>query len=199
VRTRKTALQRLDLAALAAEAAEMRAAIAARLAEALPRRPINWSTAIDLGYVGQGYQVPVPVPEELATLAVPALLERFGAAYRAKYGYFYDDVPVEVVNLRVTGAVAEPAELLRPLPAPSGPPDAAVARRGERQAWSARGSCFRPFAVYDRARLAPGARFGGPALIEEDSATTVVDADAEVVVDAYGSLVVALPDPEDPP
>jgi N-methylhydantoinase A len=53
--------------------------------------------------------------------------------------------------------------------------------------------------VYERARLAPGARFGGPALVEEASATTVIDAGAEVLVDAYGSLAVTLPDAEDRP
>jgi N-methylhydantoinase A/oxoprolinase/acetone carboxylase beta subunit len=36
-------------------------------------------------------------------------------------------------------------------------------------------------------------RFAGPALIEEDSATTVVDAGARVAVDRYGSLDIARP------
>jgi N-methylhydantoinase A len=51
--------------------------------------------------------------------------------------------------------------------------------------------------VYDRGRLPPGARFTGPALVEEDDATTVVDDGAQVVVDDYGSLVVTLPDAEE--
>jgi hypothetical protein len=34
--------------------------------------------------------------------------------------------------------------------------------------------------------------FAGPCLIEEDAATTVVDAGARVVVDPYGSLDISL-------
>jgi hypothetical protein len=34
--------------------------------------------------------------------------------------------------------------------------------------------------------------FEGPCLIEEDAATTVVDAGARVVVDCYGSLDISL-------
>ena len=34
--------------------------------------------------------------------------------------------------------------------------------------------------------------FEGPCLIEEESATTVVDADARVTIDRYGSLDIAL-------
>jgi N-methylhydantoinase A len=198
VRTRKAALDRLDFAALAEEAAQMRATIAARLAEVQLGRAVSWSVALDLGYVGQGYQVPVPVSDELATLTVPALLERFAAIYRVKYGYYYDDVPVEMVNLRIAGEVAEMAELLMPLPRRDGPADALAARRGERGAWSARAARFLPFTAYDRDGLAPGARFDGPALVEEESATTVVDVGARVVVDGYGTLVITLPDAEAP-
>ena len=50
---------------------------------------------------------------------------------------------------------------------------------------------FRPFAVYDRERLAPGMRFTGPALVEEASATSVIDVDADV--DAIGRVSLAIP------
>ena len=37
-------------------------------------------------------------------------------------------------------------------------------------------------------------RFTGPALIEEASATTVVDADADIMIDRFGSIAITLPE-----
>jgi N-methylhydantoinase A len=48
------------------------------------------------------------------------------------------------------------------------------------------------FAIYDRATLLPGAKFAGPAIVEEPSATSVIDVGGIVDVDAYGSLVVTV-------
>src|SRR4029079_3933980 len=43
--------------------------------------------------------------------------------------------------------------------------------------------------VYDRYRLIPGARFDGPAIIEERESTTVIGPGARVVVDARLTLI----------
>ena len=119
--------------------------------------------------------------------------DAFAALYREKYGYFYDDVPAEIVNLRVVGELVGGELALEPLP-----PGPSAAAAGARPAWSAREQRMRPFAVYDRGGLHPGAAFAGPAIVEEPSATTIIDEGAAVEVDAYGSLVVTV-DPEDAP
>jgi N-methylhydantoinase A len=193
VRTRKMPLARIDFADVAREIADISQTIAARLAEVQPGSAPLFDVALDVGYIGQGYQVAVPVPTDgLSTLTPAAVLARFADVYRAKYGYFYDDVPAELVNLRVSGRVPDAAQVIAPLPALKG--TAADAARGEREAWSPRERRFRPFAVYDRERLGPGMRFTGPALAEEASATSVIDVDAEVLVDRFGSLDITLPE-----
>ena len=192
-RTRKTGLDRVDFAALADEVGAMRAEIAAKLAEVEPGAAPAFTVALGLGYVGQSYQVPVPVPEgSVARLTRPALLADFAAAYRARYGHFYDDVPVELVTVHVAGSVGGGIALTR---LAAGKPAPAMARRS-REAYSRRERRFMSFAVYDRDSLGNGASFAGPALVEEDSATTVIDAGATVTVDAYGSLDIALPETE---
>jgi N-methylhydantoinase A len=45
-----------------------------------------------------------------------------------------------------------------------------------------------PHAVYDRYRLFPGARFRGPAVVEEKESTVVVGAGARCSIDEYGFL-----------
>jgi len=92
------------------------------------------------------------------------------------------------VNVHVTGVAGADGHALPEVVANGA--DAAAALRDTRAAYSA---VQRRFAVYQRDRLLPGMGFAGPALIEEDSATTVVDAGAHVTVDRYGSLDIARP------
>ncbi|MBV9860218.1 MAG: hydantoinase/oxoprolinase family protein [Alphaproteobacteria bacterium] len=191
-RTRKQPLAQFDPEAARAEIAEMQESIAQRLAEAAPGMPPSFAVTLEIGYIGQGYQVPVPVaPDRLASINAASLLAGFAEIYRAKYGYYYDDVPAELVNILVAGQAGEAPEIIAPLPDMGA---VALAPRGHRRAWSARRGALTDFAVYDRDLLRPGMAFAGPALIEESSATTVADCDSEVSVDRFGSLVITAPE-----
>ena len=185
-RTWKVSLKDADFRALADQVVAIRQEIAMRLAEVETGAP-SFEVTLGLGYVGQSYHVPVAIDvARLTTLTSDQLLADFAAAYRAKYGHYYDDVPVELVNVHVTGVAGADRH---PLPTikPDGV-DADAAQRATREAYSAVHHDFATFAVYQRDLLRPGMTFNGPALIEEDSATTVIDAGARVTVDRYGSL-----------
>lgn len=146
---------------------------------------------LEVGYIGQGYQVPVPVSDQqLAALTPASLRADFAEVYRAKYGYYYDDVPVELVNILVAGQAGDMPAIISALPESAG----TATPRGARPAWSPRRRERIKFAVYDRNALAPGMSFPGPALIEGASATTVVDCDASVRIDRYGSIEITLPE-----
>jgi N-methylhydantoinase A len=189
-RTWKVPLKTADFSALADEVAAIRREIAARLAEVETRAP-TFELTLGLGYVGQSYHVPVAIDvARLRTLTSEELLADFAAAYRARYGHYYDDVPVELVNVHVTG-VAGAANYA--LPEVAADADAVAVLGGTRQAYSAVQRDFASFAVYQRELLRPGMMFDGPALIEEDAATTVVDAGARVSVDRYASLEITRP------
>jgi N-methylhydantoinase A len=147
--------------------------------------------AFGLGYTGQSYHVPVPVAaDRIAELTRDELLQGFAAVYRAKYGYFYDDVPVELVSVHVTGIGGDKDPVLPQ--APERDSDAEAVIFGERSAWSARKRAFLPFTIYRREDLAPGMRFAGPCLVEEDTATTVIDVGGRVGVDRFGSLDISV-------
>ena len=186
VRTHKAPLQDLDEAATGALIEEMADSIASLLARLDSEGELRFQRGVDVGYIGQSYQVTVPVD---GAVDRDAIWQSFATLYREKYGYFYDDVPAEVVNLRVLGELVGGEIGLEPLP--PGPAGAAAAV-GVRPAWSARERSMRPFSVFDRDRLLPGAAFEGPAIVEEASATTIVDEGATVEVDAWGSLVIAV-------
>jgi N-methylhydantoinase A len=189
-RTRKIALTALCFVELARDVEAMRVEIAARLAEA-DGTPPRFDVALGLGYVGQSYHVPVSIaPDGIEKLTAKELLQSFAQTYRAKYGYYYDDVPVELVNVHVTGTAGGDVTALAELPTSTA--DASSAVRGERSAYSASRRRFVQFKVYNRALLRRGMAFNGPCLVEEDAATTVVDVGARVVVDRYGSLDISI-------
>ena len=171
---------------------EMAESIASLLGRLDSEGELRFARGVDVGYIGQSYQVTVPLD---GAVDRDVVWQRFAALYREKYGYFYDDVPAEIVNLRVLGELVGGELELEPLPVER---EAAVVAAGTRPAWSARERGMRSFSVFDRERLRPGMAFEGPAIVEEASATTIVDEGATVEVDAYGSLVIAV-DVEDAP
>ena len=191
VRTHKVPLRELDEASTGALLDEMANRVASLLERLDAEGELRFRRGIDVGYVGQSYQVTVPLD---GAVDRDAIWRRFAALYREKYGYFYDDVPAEIVNLRVLGELVGGELGLEPLRRGAAAPVAS----GSRPAWSARERRMRPFDVYDREGLRPGAAFAGPAIVEEASATAIIDEGATVEVDEYGSLVIAV-DVEDAP
>jgi N-methylhydantoinase A/oxoprolinase/acetone carboxylase beta subunit len=191
IRTHKVPLDRIDPVAMEGHFREMEADIGRSLAEVEPDAPVEFSRAVDVCYIGQGYTVTVPL-EGLEPAAVNGheLWRRFARVYREKYGYFYEDVPAEVVSLRTAGRVTGHQFALVPLGGRGSTPEAAC--KGERSAYSPASHALIPHAVYDRARLRPGMRLAGPAIVEEPESTTVVGRDGALEVDGYGTLVITL-------
>ena len=99
---------------------------------------------------------------------------------------------MEFINFRIRASLPERLLQLPKIdPADKGISlDDAV--KGQRQAYSGIIRDFIPYTVYDRYKLFPGARFQGPAIIEERESTVIVGEDASVSVDEYGFLWIEL-------
>jgi N-methylhydantoinase A len=190
VRSWAVQLDRLDWARANALLDEMEAEGQALLAASgAPAMAISHRREADMRYVGQGHEVRVPLP---AGALGPAGAEAIAAAFAQVYQELYDrpgpPVALEVLNWRVVSSGPKP-ELRLKAPA-GGTGDAAAARKGERPAYApeARGYVATP--VYDRYRLAPGAAFAGPAIVEERESTVIVGPGARCRVDEQLNLVV---------
>ncbi|WP_324278552.1 hypothetical protein [Blastococcus brunescens] len=152
----------------------------------------------DLRYVGQAFEVRVPVTEgELDREAAEAVAQAFHAAHRQLYGYDFAADPrqaVEWVNLRVSGIGPIRRPDLVELEAGDGGTDRAVtgSRRvffdAEHTAPSSGGGWV-DTPTYDRPALAPGDVVSGPAIIEEFGSTVPVHPGFAATVDAYGNLL----------
>jgi N-methylhydantoinase A len=62
--------------------------------------------------------------------------------------------------------------------------------KGERSLFDIDAGKFVPTRVYDRSQLMAGDRIGGPAVIDQFDATTVVPAGQTATVDASATLVI---------
>ena len=77
-------------------------------------------------------------------------------------------------------------------PVGHGNPDASSARKATREIYSREWGQTETWPIYDRALLLAGNRIGGPAIVEEPSATTVLERGDRLEVDALGNLVIEL-------
>lgn len=146
--------------------------------------------SIDLRYLGQRYEVNVPLPARaLAPRDLDPLRAAFHRAYREQYGREIRDVPVEVVTFRVN--VSSPPH--RDGVPRWGRPPAGVALKERRPVYFPGLGWARSCPVYDRYALRPGTVLRGPAVVEEREATTVVPPSGHLKVDGVLNLVITLP------
>jgi len=125
----------------------------------------------DMRYHRQGYEIPVSIePVDVRANGLGGLEERFNALHEQLYGFRMHDTQAEIVNLRAVGAGSVPKPEL-----PTGEPGAAEASGAviEEHAITFRGESVAT-RIYDRAKLAPGMSFEGPAIVTEFDSTTVV-------------------------
>jgi N-methylhydantoinase A/oxoprolinase/acetone carboxylase beta subunit len=171
--------------------AEMVARGTAVVREAGATGTIALARTADMRYVGQGYELSVPIPDGPVDAGTPAALRgAFDRVYAHRYGYSDPAAAVELVTVSVTVTGAGP-EVRLPEHRPA-TRDAAEARRPDRPAYFPEAPGYLPCAVYDRSRLPVGACIAGPAIVEEPESTTVLPPGARAEVDRWANLLVDL-------
>ena len=151
--------------------------------EGVPAREVRVAYAADMRYVGQAYELEVPLAAPVRSERVLEIVAAFHAVHERVYGYARAQQPVEFVNFRAVHTY--------PLPTPTVAPAARVrgtldnARTGRRRAYF---GAYVPTAIYERARLPLGARLAGPAIVEQDDTTTVIPPGCEALVDESANL-----------
>lgn len=157
------------------------------MAAGVPAGAVGFRYGIDARYVGQGNEITVWV-DEGATWTVPMddVQEAFEEEYRRIYGLAIPDVGIEAVTWRLSASAeldeVEPSQVTGAAPA-SG-------RSGRsRPVVFDRGTSPVETPVHQRDDLVPGARFDGPAVVEERETTSVIRPGWSVEVAGDGSLV----------
>ncbi|WBB75846.1 hydantoinase/oxoprolinase family protein [Micromonospora sp. WMMD1128] len=161
-------------------------AVASLGAQGVPAGEAVLERQFELRYLGQEHSLMVTVGRELDRDAVRAA---FDETHRTRYGHTMGN-PLQILNLRVRGIGRTDRPELPTRPRGDGDPSQALLTH--RDAYDFGRHAVVPFAVYDRAGLEPGDTFGGPALIDEGTSTTVVPSGQRVTVDDHGYLLVTL-------
>ena len=138
---------------------------------------------LDMRYQGQAYNLSVPLvgrPVDAAVLA--AAVESFEELHRSLYSYTPAVAGIEIVTLRAeaVGDVGAAAWEDR------GGDRASGEESGRREIYQ-RGE-WRPLTVLSRGSLAPGAAVAGPAVVEQEDTTTVVNEGWTATVHGSGAL-----------
>ncbi|UTR11996.1 hydantoinase/oxoprolinase family protein [Evansella sp. LMS18] len=142
----------------------------------------------DLRYLGQEHTVKVPVPAgEITEESMKHVIEKFHETHEQLYTFKLEGAPTEIVNLHLTafGTVQKPE--LAKLPATEGTAEDALKEVRsvlyEEDGWV-------DTKVYDRTKLGAEVTIEGPAIVEEQSNSTVLYPGQQLTVDSYGNLII---------
>ena len=143
---------------------------------------------LEMRYVGQGFEVEVKLTEPLAQCSIDDLRKKFEAEYVRLYGRVPGDLPIEIINCRVSlSGLPQKIEICPPLGDTNG-----NALKGERKAYFAESGGFATVCVYSRDRLAANQVIVGPAIIEEPECTIIVPPGQECRADRFGNLIMGI-------
>jgi len=173
-----------DLRAVNDCLADLDAAGRARMREeGTPAHEVRVAYAADMRYVGQAYELEVPIEVPLTRERVAEIVAAFHATHERIYGYARPQQLAEFVNFRAVHTYPLPRPVMKPTARASG--TLADARIGERRAYF---GGYVPTALYERSRLPLGVRLAGPAIVEQDDTTTVIPPGVSGLVDDAGNL-----------
>jgi N-methylhydantoinase A len=185
VRGRLMRLGSFDPKAANALFAEMRAEAEEIVRRGEPTARLDEKRSAFMRYRGQGHEIAVELPVRDFTAKDTAEITRlFEEAYGRLYSRPIPGVEIEILSWVLSlsapseGELATAADLKAAKPEP-------VARR---QVFDPDSGAFIETSVYDRHRLAPGARITGPAIVVEADTTTVISVTFDAAIDRFGYI-----------
>jgi N-methylhydantoinase A len=142
----------------------------------------------DVRYVGQAYEVNVPLPDGPITAAsIKKMADAFHAEHQKLYAHFHPNKPLEFVSGRLTAVGSMSAPPIR-RHEPSG---AKVEPKGTHPIYFEETGSYVQAPIFDRGVLSPGARLDGPAVVVQLDTTTIVHPGQTVTVDDHANLLIA--------
>tara|TARA_Y100001934_G_scaffold247571_1_gene307477 strand:+ start:385 stop:2424 length:2040 start_codon:yes stop_codon:yes gene_type:complete len=146
----------------------------------------RFETFVDMRYVGQSFELSVPVIDADA-LDIDALTDAFHVAHEALNGYASADHATEAMTLRLTARIPN-GNATRIVAATAQAP-VSSAGTASRNVWFEH-TGFVETPVRARSSIQTGAQLSGPALITQMDATTLVPPDFNATADTFGNLVI---------
>jgi len=153
--------------------------------EGYDKEEVSFNAIADLRYVGQAYELAVPLESLCVEEALPQAIRQFHGIHKTRYGHSSPDQPLELVNVHVLGLRAFRKPLMARIGWGEG--NGRQALIGSRPIRL--GGSRVPFNVYQRDALGSGDTLQGPAVIVEYDSTTLVWQGERGCVDEFGNIV----------
>jgi N-methylhydantoinase A len=169
---------------LEAMEAEIRKAL---VDDGIPDSAIRVAFSMDMRYVAQEYTLTVPIDGDAfpgTETFAKAAADRFDQAHDSRFGHANPGAPIEIVTLRAAAF----GEMGRPEPVPMETPADLSYPSEPRKIVFGKAEYDTP--VIRRDVLKPGMVIEGPAVILEQTATTVLPPNTTTTVEPFGSLIV---------
>jgi N-methylhydantoinase A len=145
---------------------------------------------MDLRYLGQEHTLSVTVPSNFTEADKATASRAFDDLHYSVYGHNAPEEPKVMVSLKAIGIGRVKKPVLQAIPK-GGPEPAADAQTGRRRAYRGNGR-YEEFSIFRRGKLLAGNVIHGPAVVEEATATTVIESNQTCTVDQYGNLIITL-------
>lgn len=137
----------------------------------------------DFRYKGQQHTIKVQLPVHLGKNNLKEIIELFHRAHKQEYTFRIDTNPVEIVNAHVVGLQENKEYSLKKWNSTGN-----GKAKSEREVYLD-GRHVR-FPVYERSNLLSGMSIDGPAIIEEETATSIMLKGQVGKVDSFGNILV---------
>src|SRR5215212_2058183 len=186
IKTLHQPLSRVTVADLARDCAELGERARAWLERDAPPVPSSATVfSADLRYIGQAFQIELPIDQAwLEGDDLSAMTEAFHTLHFRLYAHADPTAGVELIDLRATITGETPKPRLREPARGSGPatPHAHRPIHYGRKRYQA--------AIYHRRDLLAGQHLDGPAVVEQDDATTLIPDGFRGTVDNLNNIVI---------
>jgi N-methylhydantoinase A len=150
----------------------------------------SFSLDIDVRFVGQNYELSVPVQwEELTSDGVQHIISRFHKIHEKNYGYSDKEGKIEFVNYRVTAFGELPKAPLVKANQEDNRLVEAVSHRDVYFSETIKPGYYKT-GIYNRSDLNAGNRIQGPAIIEQMDTTILILPSQSAVIDPYQNLII---------
>lgn len=147
--------------------------------EGLEDDHINIRCSADMRYLGQSFQLEVPITEDVSLQEMEAA---FNECYQNIYGYNRLDKPIELVYLRVVAV----GVVDKPLPSAERGSSSTASNCEKRDIYF--DGSFHSCNIYQRSELKIGEKINGPMVIQEYGSTNVISPGWQASADEFGNL-----------
>lgn len=166
-----------------------RDALGKLLSEGVKRDRASLLRFLDMRYVGQHHEVTVEIPNDcvLNEEHINEIAQIFHEAHNRLYTYSTPEIPLEIINLRVTavGHVDKTGIYEKPLEGT----DPIDAYKNTRKIYFEEYGGFVDTPVFNRDKLKPGNIISGPAAIEERITTAIVHPNWIARLDGFENII----------